>query len=95
MYVPYKIVDAAEAPAKPVKSGSKSAGYFREIILQLEPGKVAVIEPEEAQSPRGIKVSVGRVASSMGTKVTSWSIGDDPTVYVELNEAAADTSKDE
>lgn len=85
--MPYKIVDASKAPAKPVKnSASKSAEYSREIILNLEPGKVAVVEPDDGQSQRGIKVSIGRVSSRMNRKVTSYSVDGDPNVYISLDD---------
>ena len=85
--MPFKIVNAKDAPAKPIKKQpNKSADYFREIILGLEQGKVAVVTPDETQSQRGIKVSVGRIASGMGIKVTSYSVDGDENVYVSLDE---------
>ncbi len=93
MKMPYKYVEADKAPAKPVKyQASKSSEYFREIILGLELGKVAAITPDENQSQRGIKISVGRAASSLDKKVTSWSIEGDPDVYVALNNNQATES---
>lgn len=86
--MPYEIIKSSEAPEKPVKKQvGKSAAYFREIILSLEPGKTAKIELEEGQTQRGVKVSLGRVASGLDTKVVSWSVdGDDQHVYVELDD---------
>lgn len=81
--MPYKIVDAEDAPEAPKKTQvSKSVKYFREILESLDPGKVAIIEPEGEQTPRGIRISVGRIASGMGLKVTSWSLDGAPEVYV-------------
>lgn len=85
--MPYRIVDASEAPMPPKKVPvSKSVKYFRELIENLEPGKVAIVTPDESQSQRGIKISVGRIATGMGKKVTSWSLDGDENVYVTLAE---------
>lgn len=85
--MPFKFVDANKAPERPIKKqGSKSADYFREIVLGLEPGMVAIVTPDEGQSQRGIKVSVGRVASSLDKKVISYSVDDDPHVYIVLDD---------
>lgn len=93
--MPYKIVSAKDAPAKPIKKQpNKSADYFREILLNLKPGQVAEITPDEGQSQRGIKVSVGRVASNMGMKVSSWSTEDDGPVYVALDETQPDAASE-
>ncbi len=55
--MPYEIVSASKAPAQPGKSPTKSSQYFKKILGELSPGKVAVIQPDDGQTPRGIKVS--------------------------------------
>lgn len=78
--MPYKFVDEKDAPPAPKKTGSSKAKMFIELIETLPEGKVAEIDPEEGQSVRGIKVSVGRVASTRGITIQSWD--SDGKVYV-------------
>ena len=75
-----EFLDIKDAPEPPAKPSSKRAAEFIEMVENLPKNKVAKISPKEDQSLRGIKVSVGRIASNRSIKVRTW---DDGThVYV-------------
>lgn len=74
-----EMIKASEAPAPPKKL-SKIAGEFQAALSALKKDEVLKLRPDEGKSIRGLKTSVGRMASNAGVKVISW---DDGThVYV-------------
>jgi hypothetical protein len=78
--LPFKYIDPDKAPDPPAKKTTGKASEYIEMIENLPEDKVAEVVPDEGQSLRGIKVSVGRIASKRGLKIQSW---DDGTkVYV-------------
>ncbi len=76
-----KYLDPDKAPAPPPKQGPSRADYFRQLLTDLPDDKVAEVTPEADQSIRGMKVSIGRVASGMGWSVRTWDA--DGKVYIQ------------
>lgn len=76
-----KMIESAEAPrsGKPVNKGMTEV---TELVLSLEPGKVAMITPEKDQNIRGLKSRFTRAGNREGRKVSVWDV--DGRVYVEL-----------
>lgn len=72
-------IKASDAPAPP-KKVSKMAGELLEALNRLQKDEVIKLTPDEGKSVRGVKTSVGRVASNQGIKLTSWDDGQ--AVYV-------------
>jgi hypothetical protein len=82
--VKYELIDRSAAPAKPGAPKSQRATVVQAIVADLGPGKVAKVELEGSETPRGTKASISRAARSAGRPVAVWS--DDRAVYVELAE---------
>lgn len=76
----FELVDETEVPAKP-KEMSKGARESLALINQLTPGKVARIKVAPDQM-RSVKLSLSRVGSANGKKVTVYS--DETYVYCRL-----------
>ncbi len=77
-------IKASDSPAAP-KKVSKSAAELLAALNGLKKDQVLRLTPDEGKSIRGLKTSVGRVASSAGIKVVSWSV-DDETLHVTRGE---------
>jgi hypothetical protein len=73
-------IKASDAPAAPRKM-SKMAAQMAEALNNLKKDEVLKLTPDEGKSMRGLKTSVGRMASNAGVKVETWSV-DDETLYV-------------
>ncbi len=72
-------IKASEAPPPPKKL-SKIASEFQASLNTLSKDEVLRLAPDEGKSIRGLKTSVGRMASNAGMKIRSWA--DDDYVYV-------------
>ncbi len=72
-------IKASEAPPPPKKL-SKIAGEFQASLNALSKDEVLRLAPDESKSIRGLKTSVGRMASNAGIPIESWN--DDSYVYV-------------
>ena len=80
-----KMIDATEAPdAKPPLN--KMRQEVAELVMSLEPGKVAVITPEKDQSLRGLKSSFTRAGNREGKKLKVYD--HDGKLYVGLVDTA-------
>lgn len=75
-----KLIDPDKAPPAPPRTGASRSQEFIELVESLPENKVAEITPEEGQSIRGIKVSIGRIANKREIKVRTWDAND--KVYV-------------
>lgn len=75
-----EIIKLSDAPAAPKKM-SKVAEQMVTALNSLKKDEVLKLQPDEGKSLRGLKTSVGRIASNAGIKVESWS-ADDETLYV-------------
>jgi len=64
-------IKATEAPPPP-KKVSKSSQEILNAINGLKKDEVLRLQPDPEKSMRGLKTSVGRVASSNRLKVESW-----------------------
>ena len=73
-------IKASEAPPPPKKM-SKAAEEITNALSRLKKDEVLRLTPDEGKSMRGLKTSVGRISSSSGIKVESWSV-DDEALYV-------------
>jgi hypothetical protein len=73
-------IKASDAPGIPKKQ-SAIAEQLTTAINALKKDEVLKLTPDSGKSIRGLKTSVGRVASNAGIKVESWSVDDD-TLYV-------------
>jgi hypothetical protein len=74
------VIKASEAPAPPKKM-SKASSEIYNAIVKLKKDEVLRIQPDPDKSLRGLKTSVGRVASSNDLKIETWSDEDD-VLYV-------------
>jgi hypothetical protein len=72
-----KLADAPEAP----KKLSKVAEQMVSALNSLKKDEVLKLSPDDGKSLRGLKTSLGRIASNADIKVESWSV-DDNTLYV-------------
>lgn len=72
-------IKASQAP-KPAAPVSQVAQEVRAALEPLGKDEVLKIAPDAGKSIRGLKVSIGRIASNAGIKIRSWS--DDEYVYV-------------
>ena len=78
-------IKAADAPPPPRKM-SKVATEIVNAINGLKKDEVLKLVPDEGKSIRGLKTSVGRVASTHGLKVESWDDGE--ALYVRQTDKA-------
>jgi hypothetical protein len=76
-----EIVDAKDAPPPP-RPMTKTAQESLAILNQLSKGKVARVTPDEGQTIRGLKASLGRFAKNQGIKAETWDV--DGVLYVRL-----------
>ena len=81
----FTVIDRSKAPEPPRPGASKNVAVYDRLVAALEPGKVARIEPDPNETPRGIKTSLARAAKRAGRQLRSWDHGN--VVYVELVEA--------
>lgn len=64
-------IKASEAPAPPKKM-SKATQEILDAINRLQKDEVLRLQPDPGKSIRGLKTSVGRIASSNDLKIESW-----------------------
>jgi len=67
-------IKAADAPS-PTKKASKVATEFLDAFNSLKKDEVLKVVPDEGKSLRGLKTSIGRIASNQGLKVDFWDDG--------------------
>lgn len=81
----WKVVDKKDAPPRPAKAPTSSAttNAIRELLQKMKVGQLVQIpmpELQEGQDPKnrgkGIRISVGRIASNAGIKVSSYESGE-------------------
>lgn len=83
--MPYKIVPEDKVPKAPASSAPSRARYFHRLLEELPVGKVVtIVEPEDDQTIRGIKISIGRVAHSLDFKVLCWDNADKDKAATEV-----------
>jgi hypothetical protein len=75
----FEIISAKDAPGA-AKKQSPIAHELLAALSSLNKDEVLKLSPDEGKTVRGIKTSVGRIASNAGVKVTSWDDGE--AVYV-------------
>jgi hypothetical protein len=69
-----------DAPTPPRKVTPATAEIL-EALNALNKDEVLRLSPDEGKSIRGLKTSVGRIASNAKIKIESWSV-DDQALYV-------------
>jgi len=69
------IIKSSEAP-QPPKKLSKIAEQLVGALSSLKKDEVIRLKPDDGKSVRGLKTSVGRVASNAGIKTDSYDTGD-------------------
>ncbi len=74
-------IKATEAPPPP-KKVSKSTQEILSAINRLKKDEVLRLQPDSGKSMRGLKTSVGRIASGNGLKVESWADPEQDYLYV-------------
>lgn len=67
-------IKLADAP-QPPKKLSKIANEFQAALNALKKDEILRLSPDEGKSIRGLKTSVGRMASNTGVKVESYDDG--------------------
>ena len=80
----FTVIDRSRAPEPPRPGVSKNVAVYDQLVASLVPGKVARIEPDPNETPRGIKTSLSRAAQRAGLRVRSWDSGS--AVFAELEE---------
>lgn len=79
----YTLIDREKAPQRETGSSpSKRRQESERIVAALIPGKVAKIELDSKDTPRGVKASLTRAAKRQNRQVHSWEING--VVYAEL-----------
>ena len=81
-----EIIKASEAPAPPPKM-SASAQAIYSALSKLKKDEVLRLQPAEGKSMRGLKTSVGRVASRNNLKIESWTDETQEYLYVRKHSA--------
>ncbi|MDQ4044987.1 MAG: hypothetical protein M3173_06010 [Chloroflexota bacterium] len=74
-------IKASEAPPPPKKM-SKATQEILEAINRLKRDEVLRLQPDPDKSMRGLKTSVGRVASSNDLQIESWTDEAQEYLYV-------------
>jgi hypothetical protein len=74
-------IKASEAPPPPKKM-SKSTQEILNAINRLKKDEVLRLQPDPNKSMRGLKTSVGRIASGNNLKVESWADPEQEYLYV-------------
>jgi len=82
----FAVIDRSKAPEPPRPGVSKNVAVYDQLVASLVPGRVARIEPDPNETPRGIKTSIARAAQRAGRRVRSWGQGN--VVYAELMDSA-------
>ncbi|MGC4192317.1 MAG: hypothetical protein QM589_14285 [Thermomicrobiales bacterium] len=70
-----------DAPPPP-RAISKGAAETLRIIHGIKDGQVAKVTPDGGQTLRGLKASFTRVARGQGIKIQTWTVLDNPSLYV-------------
>ena len=74
-------IKASEAPAPPKKM-SRATAEILAALTTLKKDEVLRLQPDPGKSLRGLKTSIGRIASSNNLKVESWSDATGDYLYV-------------
>ena len=72
-------IKASEAPAPPKKLTPQTAEILS-ALGDLAKDEVLKLSPDEGKNIRGLKTSIGRIASNAGIKITSYEVDD--SLYV-------------
>ena len=68
-------IKASEAPAPPKKLTPQTAEILS-ALNGLAKDEVLRLQADEGKTIRGLKTSIGRIASNAGIKIESWSVDD-------------------
>lgn len=74
-------IKASEAPPPPKKM-SKATQEILDAITWLKRDEVLRLQPDTDKSMRGLKTSVGRVASSNDLKIETWTDPEEDFLYL-------------
>jgi hypothetical protein len=74
-------IKASEAPAPPKKMSKASADILA-AVNALKKDEVLRLQPDPGKSLRGLKTSIGRIASNNNLKVETWSDAAGDFLYV-------------
>ncbi len=74
-------IKASEAPPPPKKMSRSSQAIFS-ALSALKKDEVLRLQPDPDKSMRGLKTSVGRVASSNNLKIETWTDPTEDYLYV-------------
>lgn len=78
-----EIIKASEAPPPPRKL-SKSAQVILAALSALKKDEVLRLQPDPGKSMRGLKTAIGRVASSNGFKLETWTDDEDQYLFARI-----------
>ena len=76
-----EVIKASDAPDAPKKM-SKVTAEILGAIQGLNKDQVVKLEPDPGKTIRGLKTSVGRIASNNNLKVESWTDQEETALYV-------------
>ena len=74
-----EVIKASEAPPPPPKMTKQAAELFDQ-LTRLKKDELLRLTPDDGKTVRGLKTSIGRIASNGGVRVESYDI--DGVVYV-------------
>ena len=78
----FEVIRDSEAP-RPPKPQSKIASDVLAMLNGLEKNQVARLKIPEGMSSKGIRISIGRIATNNGLKAQTWTVQEeDGIVYV-------------
>lgn len=74
-------IKASEAPPPP-KKVSQATQEILDAINRLKKDEVLRMQPDSGKSMRGLKTTIGRIASNNDLKVESWADPEEDFLYV-------------
>ena len=82
MPLEFEYINDTDAPRPPKKQSAETQEVLT-MLNELPRGKVIRWKLAEGQSARGARIAIGRIASNNGSKVTTWSVPEEPgIIYV-------------
>ena len=76
-----EIIKASDAPPPPKKM-SEAAREVLNAITRLKKDEVLRVQPDQGKTIRGLKTSVGRIASNNNLKIETWTDAEEAYLYV-------------
>ena len=82
MVATFEPVPKDKVPPRPTKKTSSAAKLIK-MIEEMPSGEIYVVTPEGTETIRGLKTSIGRIASARSIEVEQWANEEGTALYVE------------